>query len=472
MKRKDQLLWLGAGAGLMFIVAFVAFAPTVLAQSNSDTSDEYLQTLSDVFRFIENNYVEEVEAKKLFEGALEGIFDALDDPYSYYLDDSAMENLGDVTTGNFGGVGLIITKPAPRGDEDEEDGAQTDEEKYVEVVSPIEGTPAYKAGLSAGDFITKIEGKSTRPYTIDEVVDRLRGEPGTEVQVTIKRGKSSFDVSIKRDIIEVPTIKHAMIGDDIGYLKIIQFTPFTDNRIEESLKDFDSKGYKSLIIDLRNNPGGLFRSVIDIADLFLSEEVIVSTRSRIPEENEVYTADPGVKISGSTPIAVLINKGSASASEILAGALRDNDRAVLIGEQSYGKGSVQEVRNFGAGGFKLTTSRYYTPAGRNIEEIGIAPDLSVKPPELSDAEEEDLQTLNEGTRIRKFVEEHNNPSEQQINDFIQTLESEGIELEERLIRKLIRDEVNRTNNNPPVYDLEYDTVLQEAVRVLNESMLR
>ncbi len=463
MKRKDRFLWIGAGAGLMLIVVLVVFAPTVLAQSNSRTTEEYLQTLEDVFRFIENNYVDEVEAQKLFEGAMEGLFDALGDPYSYYLDVSDMENLGDVTTGNFGGVGLIITKPAPA-EEDEGD------EQFVEVVSPIEGTPAYKAGISAGDLITTIEGKSTKPYTIDQVVDRLRGEPGTKVGVTIMRGKSTFEVSIERDIIEVPTVKHAMIGDDIGYLKIVQFTPFTDNRVEETLAELDEQGYESLIIDLRNNPGGLFRSVIDVADLFLSGEVIVSTRSRIPEENEVYTSDEGVRHEPSKPIVVLINKGSASASEILAGALRDNDRAVLIGEQSYGKGSVQEVRNFGAGGFKLTTSRYYTPGGRNIEETGIDPDLSVQPPELTESEESELQTLNENDRFRSFVEQHPDPSEDEIAAFVRTLRNEGVALEERHIRKRIRNEVNRTNNNPPVYDLDYDVVLQEAVRVLRESM--
>ncbi len=465
MKRNDRYIWIGTGIGLLVLVFAMAFAPAVLAQSKNQESEEYVETFKEVFRYIENNFVEEIDPKVLFEGALKGMFATLDDPYSYYLDEVDFSNLTDTTTGNFGGVGLIISKPTV--DADDPDA----EPSYVEVVTPIEGTPAYRAGVSAGDYITAIEGESTEPLTIDEVVRRLRGTPGSSVTVTLLRGKSTvFDVEIVRDVIEVPTVKSTMIDDDIGYIRITNFTPFTDNRVEDALLDLELARYKALIIDVRNNPGGLLRSVIDTADLFLSDQVIVTTRSRVRRENEVYTAEEGVLVPTYIPMIVLINKGSASASEILAGALRDNGRAILIGENTYGKASVQQVRDLGNYGFKLTTARYHTPSGRNIDEVGIEPDRTISEPELSEEDQAELRKLTEERRIKTFVEENPHPTEEQIAGFIRDLATDGITLEDRLVRKMIRNEVNRTNNDPPVVDVDYDLVLREAVQVLRQSL--
>ena len=466
MKRSDRILWIGGGAGLLVLLLAVAFAPQVLAQSKPSKTEEYVDTFAEIFRYIENNFVEEIDPATLFEGALEGLFGVLDDPYSYYLDEVDFTSLSDTTSGNFGGVGLIISKV----DSDPSDPEAAP--AFIEVVAPIEGTPAYRAGVSAGDLITAIEGDTTEELSIDEVVAHLRGDPGTVVTVTIKRrSRSLFDIEITRDVIEVPTVKSAMIGDEIGYIRITNFTPFTDNRVESAIFDLELSRYKGLVIDVRNNPGGLLRSVIDTADLFLAGVTIVTTKSRVRRENEIYTAEESRLVPDDIPIVVLINKGSASASEILAGALRDNDRALLVGETTYGKASVQQVKDLGEIGFKITTARYYTPSGRNIDEVGIDPDRIVVEPELDETDQGELDKMIEGRLIELFVEETSDPTEVEIGQFIEGLADQEITLEERLVRRMVRNELNRTNNDPPIYDLEFDLPLREAVRILKQDLL-
>ena len=460
MKSKERYIWMAAGAVLITCFALVAVAPTLLAQSNSSKSDEYLRSIREVFRYIEENYVEEVDPRQLLEGAMKGMFDTLDDPYSYYLTADGMSSLSEITVGEFGGVGIVISKQT-RAD------AGDDEPRYIEVVSPIEDTPAFLAGILSGDLITNIGDESTEDLTIDDVVKRIRGEPGTPVTFTIQRdGRISFDVTVTRDVIEVPTVKQAMIDDTIGYLRIIEFTPFSDDRIRDALEYFELEGYKALIIDVRNNPGGLLKSVVDIADLFLSGDTIVSTRSRIPADNKIFNAKTRVETPLSYPIVVLINKGSASASEILAGALRDNNRASLVGETTFGKGSVQDVRSFSEGGIRLTTSRYFTPSGINIDKIGIDPDVVVAEDPFDEEEQASMLRLSEERTMAEFVEANPNPNEDELAAFIEDLRGDGIVLEERILRRLIRNQMNRVNNTNPVFDLDYDLALREAVKII------
>ncbi len=465
---KERLLWLSVTAGL-FVVLLVTLVPvTVAAQSQTSEDERLLNMFERVYDFVRRNYVEDVDPEVLIEGALDGMFQSLDDPHSAYLTAEEMRDLRDTTRGQFGGVGMYIAKQGEDESEDEngEDGG------FVEVVAPIEDTPAFRSGIMAGDLIVEIEGESTRPLDIDQVVNRLRGEPGTTVEVLIRRGSShTLTVELTRAIIEVPTVKHAMIDDDIAFLRIIQFTPYTNQRVEESLREFQEQGYESLIIDLRQNPGGLLSGVVDTADLFFEDGTIVGTRGRKASENEVFQADPGTSVPEDIPIVVLIDEGSASAAEIMAGALKDRDRAYLLGETTYGKGSVQEVHVVGTGGFRLTMSKYYTPDGTYIEDNGIEPDEVVKPPELSDAEVESLTRIADEQLVASFVDEHPEPSESEIRSFIGDLRAKDIELSERRIRKMVRDEVNRRNNVSPAYDLEFDVVLQEAVRLLRENQI-
>jgi carboxyl-terminal processing protease len=434
----------------------LSFAPRVLAGNQEAETQRLLSTFFEVFRFVQEHYVDEdkVDPNNLIEGAMRGMFEALDDPHSAYLSPEEMRDLDDTTMGRFGGVGLIISKI----------------DRGVEVVAPIEGTPAYRAGVNAGDLIVAVDGESVVDLNIDEVLSVLRGEPGSSVTMTIIRGKNlRFDVRVVRDMIEVPTVRQDMIPGGIGYLRIIQFTPLTVDRVEEALRQFADSGYSSLIIDLRSNPGGLLSGVIDIADFFLSKGPIVSTRSRVASENHVfYASSRNTMVPADLPIVVLIDRGSASASEILAGALQDTGRATIMGEKSYGKGSVQQIKRVGDAGFRLTMSRYYTPLGKNIDHIGISPDVPIQEPELSEEEEQALSRIIEEELIKDFLSRYPNPTYEDIDSFERELANKDIRLDDRYIRRLVRNELNRTNNNPPVYDLEFDLVLQEAVNYLRD----
>jgi carboxyl-terminal processing protease len=453
---KERTLWIVVTAFLAAVIVLLSFAPRVLAGNQEAETQRLLSTFFEVFRFVQEHYVDEdkVDPNNLIEGAMRGMFEALDDPHSAYLSPEEMRDLDDTTMGRFGGVGLIISKI----------------DRGVEVVAPIEGTPAYRAGVNAGDLIVAVDGESVVDLNIDEVLSVLRGEPGSSVTMTIIRGKSlRFDVRVVRDLIEVPTVRQDMIPGGIGYLRIIQFTPLTVDRVDEALRQFADSGYSSLIIDLRSNPGGLLSGVIDIADFFLSKGPIVSTRSRVASENHVfYASSRNTMVPADLPIVVLIDRGSASASEILAGALQDTGRATIMGEKSYGKGSVQQIKRVGDAGFRLTMSRYYTPLGKNIDHIGISPDVPIQEPELSEEEEQALSRIIEEELIKDFLSRYPNPTDENINSFERELANKDIRLDDRYIRRLVRNELNRTNNNPPVYDLEFDLVLQEAVNYLRD----
>lgn len=462
---KERFIWIALSVVLTAALAVVFISPSVIAQSRQERTEELLREFEQVFRFVQQNYVEEVPPETLLEGAMKGLFESLDDPHSAYLDRDAMRDLTDTTAGEFGGVGIYISKPEP-------DPANPENESFVEVVSPIEGTPAFKAGVNAGDLITHIEGESTAELTSDEVVLRLRGAPGSAVTVTIRRGAdTTFDVTLTRAMIEVPTVKYDVIPGGIAYLRIIQFTPRTAEAVRAAVQAFNREGYESLIVDLRSNPGGVLPSVIETADLFFSNGTIVSTKSRLTYENAVYSARRGQIVPDSVPIIVLIDRGSASAAEILAGALKDRNRATLVGETTYGKGSVQQVHDLGDTGFRLTMSRYYTPADISIDKVGISPDIEVTEPELSEEEQEQLSTLLEQGTIDTFVAENPNPGENAIHSFIDRLKSQGVGLEPRILKRLVRNAVNRTVNTPPVYDLEFDLALQEAVRLLRRGAI-
>jgi carboxyl-terminal processing protease len=459
---KQRAFWVGLTGALVLFLFILVSTPSLLAQGSGRQDQRLFTILEQVYQFIQNNYVDEVEPETLIQGALDGMFESLGDPHSAYLTEDELRSLTDTTSGEFGGVGMYINKQVPDAEEGIPQGRG-----YIEVVSPIEDTPAYRAGLRAGDLIVSVEGESTSDLSVDEVVDRLRGAPGTEVEITIRRGRSQeFPVTLERAVIQIPTVKQAMIHEDVGYLRIIQFTPYTDERVREAVEFFREKEYESMIIDLRNNPGGVLDGVVDVADLFFDGGLVVGTRGRVESENVEYRATDGRFVSEDPPIIVLIDGGSASAAEILAGAMKDRDRAFLMGETTYGKGSVQQVRSVGLGGFRLTMARYYTPDGTYIEEQGIEPDKVMAEPELSDEELDSYAQLRRENRITEFVQENMDPSDREIGRFIEQLREEGIALNERYLRRMIRTEVNRLSNRSEVYDLEYDMVLREAVRML------
>ena len=458
-------VWIIATVALCALFTF-ALIPGAAAQGTGQSvlpgtnqpqqTRRYHSLMQNVFNFIQNHYVEEVDPQVLFEGAMNGMFTALEDPYSTFLTESDMKDMADTTQGSFGGVGLNITQsvgPRPDG-----------KPRFVEVVSPIEDTPGWRAGISPGDFIIEIDGTPTDTLTMDEVLSRLRGTPGMDVRLVIQRGeRMEFPVTLTRAIIEVPTAKYAMI-DDTAYLKLLTFTPMTVGRAREAIGEFRTSNYKSLILDLRNNYGGLLNSAVDISSLFLEGGLVVRTKSRIPSENRDFNAMRATLVPANIPIIVLINKGSASASEIVAGALKDRGRAYLVGENTFGKGSVQQIYPLENSGFKITTAHYYTPSDVNIDKIGIPPDREVKFPEYTEEDAIKMNELINANRIPEFARQNPQADAAQIEEFANTLEQE-YHLNLSLLKRMIRNELNRTSF-APVYDLEYDVQLQEAINIL------
>lgn len=426
------------------------------SQNNKLSTFQYLKKLNTIFDFVQRNYVDDVDAKVLYEGAVKGLMESLDDPYTSYLDEETIRDLSDTTTGNFGGVGLSISKAVE---------SKPGKPAYVEVASPIEDSPGAKAGILAGDYITEIDGKPTAPMTMQDVLDHLRGEVGKPVTVTVLRGKNlKFSVELVRALIEVPTVKYGMINST-GYLRIIQFTPDTPARVQDAIDFFEKNKFANMIIDLRDNPGGLITSVADVADKFIDEGPIVSTKSRLQNENTVFLANPKATKLKNIPIVVLINQGSASASEILAGALKDNHLAYLVGQRTYGKGSVQKVVPLSESEcIKMTIARYYTPSDTNIDKIGIPPDLEVLYPKLTEEDEQNYSKLIESDEINTYVENHPKMTEADISVFANEL-STRYKLNLSLLRRLIRIRVWRTEPSH-LYDLDYDIQLNAALDVL------
>ena len=445
------------GALAAVLLLLLALSPSAMAQEEEEAR-RAAEVFAEVLQFLLENYVDEerLNPETLLDGALEGMFEALDDPHSAYVQPSDVRQITDLTRGQFGGVGMYVGKHADGG---------------FEVISPIEGNPAHRAGVRAGDLIVAINGESAIEFDLTDIVTRLRGPPGTTVTLTLQRdGTISFDTVIERAMIEVETVRSGMIGEHIGYLRIVQFTLLTPERVSEALQELDRA--QALIIDLRSNPGGLLGSVVQVADYFLSNGVIVSTHARVDDENDVHRAGPDATIvDASVPIVILIDRGSASASEILAAALGESGRGFLLGEPSYGKASVQQVRRFGSRAVKLTTAYYLTPSGASIDQVGISPHRVFGDTERTEEEEAEIAALFESGRIRRFVREHAEPSEAQIVEFISDLRESGVDLPRRMLRKLIHDEVVRRMPVRPVYDLRFDAVLREAVRLLDHDLV-
>jgi carboxyl-terminal processing protease len=405
-----------------FIFVFVSgvfLAGSGLYQTlNADTDDipyRELEVFSDVLNLIQQNYVEEVEPKDLIEDAIEGMVNGLD-PHSAYLPPEAFEELQADTKGEFGGIGIVITK----------------EEGKITVISPIEGTPAYEAGIQTGDAIIGVDDKSTKNMSLWEAVKLMRGPVGEPVKITVFREgeKEALVFDLKRDLIPVKSVKYAMLKNNCGYILITSFKEKTAEELKDAYDALTAKkDLKGLILDLRSNPGGLLDQAVSVSDFFLRQGAIVSIKGKDPKDVTEYNAQNN-GTEGNYPIVVLINGGSASASEIVAGALQDHKRGVVLGTSSFGKGSVQTVRPLKNGSaLKYTIARYYTPNGRSIQAEGIIPDIKleyVKAEEKDD--EKDIKILKESDLIN-HLESEDEESEEKPEKEKNLIHSDDIKIE-------------------------------------------
>ena len=388
---------------------FLILILIVSSQSGfADTKETYrqLSIFNEVYNRVKNQYVEELTDKELVEKALNGMLQALD-PHSSYMNEEVYKEMQVETAGAFGGLGIEITT----------------DKSFIKIVSPIDDTPAQKAGVQAGDYITHLDGVSVVDMTLKEAIDIMRGEVGSSITLTIVRGaENPFDVEIKRDIIKVQSVKHRFI-DNVGVLRISTFNEQTTPGLKKIIEELESSDNPPIgyVLDLRNNPGGLLTESVSVSDIFLEQGEIVSIRGREKKDVQVYSAKKGDLINGK-PLIVLINEGSASASEIVAGALQDHDRAVVMGIKSFGKGSVQTIVPIDSGAIRLTIAKYYTPSGDSIQAVGIEPDIIVPRAELNVIDE--YFTFRESDYKDALENETNEKSDEEEEDFTELLEND------------------------------------------------
>ena len=398
---------LGTVCIFTFLILFCLSSDSQVSALDRSTYKQ-LKVFSEVLDIVDKNYVEPVESKKLIQGAINGMMKTLD-PHSAFMTEEMYKELEVETKGSFGGIGIEITVL----------------KDVLTVVSPIEDTPAFLAGVKAGDQIIKIDGQPTKDITILEAVTKLRGPKDSKVTITIMREglQKPRDITIARAIIQIKSIKSKMLENSIGYVRISSFQERTADDLKKALQELrgtQSSSLRGLVLDMRNNPGGLLTQSIEVSDAFLKSGTIVSTRGRIKSvESKAVAKDDGDEVS--CPIVVLVNEGTASAAEIVSGALQDNGRAVILGSQTFGKGSVQTVIPLeGGAALKLTTAKYYTPKGRSIQAEGITPDITVKyakAAEENGAENETIRERDLKGHIKAIGDEGKKPADQQKRVF-------------------------------------------------------
>jgi carboxyl-terminal processing protease len=401
----------------IFVGVSVSITSSVLAEKKPEESTglplNELRNFSDIFARVKTDYVEDVDDKTLLEHAIRGMLSGLD-PHSTYLNSDEYKELKIGTTGKFGGLGIQVGM---------EDG-------FVKVISPIDDTPAFRAGLESGDLIIRLDEKSVKGMSLNDAVKIMRGDPGTDIKLTVIRegADKPLPFTVTRDIISVKSVKSRILEPNYGYIRISNFQSKTARDLVNelsNLKKENKEELKGLVLDLRNNPGGVLSAAADVSDAFINEGKLVYTKGRIANSDFEFNAKPGDIMNGA-PVVVLINGGSASASEIVAGALQDHKRAVIMGSKSFGKGSVQTIQELRSGGaVKITTARYFTPGGRSIQGEGITPDIILDRYEIKDTKDEASLRIKESDLTGSI----SNPTKSQ--EAIKKAEAEGKKEEEK-----------------------------------------
>ncbi len=423
--RNTLILFLGVALGVSLSIGEGVFAEKDTAAQAALPLDQ-LHTFSEVFEKIKQDYVEPVSDKTLLDGAIRGMLESLD-PHSAYLDKDDYKELQVGTTGEFGGLGIEVGM---------EDG-------FVKVISPIDDTPAKRAGVQTGDLIIRLDNNPVKGLTLKEAVDLMRGKPGSKITLTIIREgvEKPLLLTLTRDVIKVKSVKSRLLENGYGYVRITHFQARTGESTVEAISELkkQSKGkLKGLVLDLRNNPGGVLSAAVAVADAFLDKGLIVYTEGRTDDAELKFTATPGDVLNGE-PLVVLVNGGSASASEIVSGALQDHKRAVIMGQRTFGKGSVQTILPLGAGrALKLTTARYYTPSGRSIQAEGIVPDIKLEDMKVSEVgQQEDVAPIKEANlshHLENDKEDTNAKNKSSVSDDkkLKTLAKDDYQLYEAL----------------------------------------
>ena len=446
----------------MFVIA-LSFGVLVNGNAKSSTMYENFEIFSSVFQSIRAYYYDasKVDAKKLIYGGIKGMLKALDDEHSIFMDPAQIRNLREDTKGEFGGLGIMIGL----------------RDSKLTIITPIEDTPAWKKHLQAGDVITHIDGKSTKGITLFKAVSKLRGRVGTKVKIKIARqGRDElFEVSIVRARIQIKTVKSKYIKKDrIGYIRITQFSRNTAELLRKAVSGFQKKGkMRALIVDLRNNPGGLLSAAYETSNLFLSKGLIVYTKGRNIERAQRFRADRfSTILPEKVPMVVLVNRGSASASEIFAGAMQDTRRATLVGAKTYGKGSVQSLLPLSDGSsLKLTIALYYTPAGRQIHKKGLKPDVAIKIPEYSKAEQKAIARLINKRHLSGFLKKYSRYTARDLTRFIARMKKKGIVLGRHEFRRWLHWEKSKIGRQQ-IINLEFDKPLRKAVGMIRSGRIR
>lgn len=456
--RIERILWLSF---VLIVLGFTFYKNSGLGlakEEDSKEQDRYFSLLGEALEYVREYYVDEdpVSYQNLIYGAIEGMLGSLGDEHSGFLSQENYKELRDSLKNTFGGLGIYISI----------------RDEYPYVVSPIEDTPAFRMGIQAGDRIVEIEGEDSLGWKIDEVVRRLKGKPGTQVSIKVARETllEPLPVTLTREIIKVPTVKYGMITPGRAYIRIASFGQKTVGDLQKAIIEMIVQGMDQLVLDLRNNPGGLLSSAVKVSDMFLSDGKIVYTQGRNEEAAEIFYSNKGnTLLDEDIPLVVLVNEGSASASEILAGALQDTLRGFLVGTQTFGKGSVQTIiplrESQESIAMRLTVQKYFTPAGRSIHGEGITPDLEVSIPKKEFEEIYMEKKLQDGKYVKTFIRSHPQYKDRDIESFRKDLEAKEIRIPIAVLRSYIHREAQK---GIPLFDLDNDIQLQKAVELLEK----
>lgn len=436
---------------------------------NSSTLDENIKTnlsaLYSIYNLISIYSINELDQDKAFDEQAGALVNALGDKYSVYISKDEIKDFEEFNLGTYSGIGSYILKQNPKNID-----LDNPETYMIKIESPFPDGPADRAGLKANDLISAIDGELVNSLTGTEASNKLKGEEGTNVTLTINRGSQVFDITLKRELVKVPSIIYDIINNHIGYLRINQFIIDTDVDVSKAIQDMLNNGIDSLIIDLRNNGGGIVTDATNIANLFLNGQKIVTTQNKktLKNNTKITLSSKDTLVPIDFPLVLIVNGGTASSSEILTGALQDNKRATVIGNQTFGKGVMQQLFSIKDAIIKLTIAHYFTPNGTDINKIGITPDIIVEDHELSDEEIKQYETIMNENLISNYVDENPEYTKENVENFVKTFDEKDVY--KPFLYSLVRNEyLYRMNyNDRPKFDINYDEYLKTAVKYLEK----